>query len=647
MAGVLAEQCRELLGEDGEFARLLPGFKPRSAQIAMSGAVAHAIESQSSLVVEAGTGTGKTYAYLLPALLSDGKVLISTASRTLQDQLYQVDLPELMRHVPPRRRCLLKGRSNYLCLQRLEATEEFYRVQLQLSFDDLERVRIWAQQTIHGDRSELADIAEDAPIWSMVTSTRDSCLNADCPYYDRCFLIKARNRAQDADIVVVNHHLFLADCQAEDGQALLPKTQTYIFDEAHQVPDIALNFWGERVSASQVSELMRTLQQDWHEHAGDLELPAVLIDAPLNETHALRALLPEGSSREDFTRQTEEIVKPVIAQLVQSLTVLEQMLQAQQGRSKVLDKLHERFEDLIELLKSLSTWRSDPDVVHWFETSRQGWTLAKTPLSIEQAFAELVSKRGGAWVFTSATLAVQSDFSYFKSQLGIHEAATLCLQSPFDYASQALLYAPRDMPMPDQAQFSTRLHQLIERLVAISKGRAFILFTSHKALQEAAKALTTLPWPLLVQGQQPRHRLLEDFRRKGNAVLLGTGSFWEGVDVAGDALSLVVIDRIPFTSPSDPWLRAKVASIEARGGRPFFDLQLPLAAMTLKQGSGRLIRTESDRGVLVIADPRICMQSYADALVLSLPMMPRTHQIERVEAFFSSVPSQTIAEVKR
>ncbi len=639
MAGDLAEQCCELLEENGELARLVPGFRPRAAQIAMARSVAQTIEAQSCLVVEAGTGTGKTYAYLLPALLSSGKVLISTASRTLQDQLYQEDLPELMRHVPPRRRCMLKGRSNYLCLQRLEATEEFYRVQLQLSFGDLERVRVWAQRTTHGDRSELGEIAEDAPIWSMVTSTRESCLNAECPYYERCFLIKARNRAQDADIVVVNHHLFLADCQAEEGQALLPKAQTYIFDEAHQVPDIALNFLGVRVGAAQISELMRTLQQDWHEHAGDLELPAALHEAPQNEVQSIRALFPEGSSRDDFTRQTEETMKPVITRLIQALTVLEQMLLVQQGRSKILDKLHERFEDLIETLQSLSVWSGDPDIVHWFETSRQGWTLAKTPLSIEQAFADLIKARGGAWVFTSATLAVQADFSYFKSQLGLHKAETLCLQSPFNYAKQALLYVPRDMPMPDHPQYPARLHQQIERLVAISKGRAFILFTSHKALQEAAQALASLSWPLLVQGQQPRHRLLEEFKRHGNAVLLGTGSFWEGVDVAGEALSLVVIDRIPFASPADPWLRAKVASIQARGGRPFFDLQLPLAAMTLKQGSGRLIRTETDRGVLVIADPRMTMQSYADALVLSLPLMPRTHQIERVEAFFSAVQS--------
>ncbi|MEZ5580196.1 MAG: ATP-dependent DNA helicase [Candidatus Competibacteraceae bacterium] len=630
----------ELLGPHGLLARQVPGFAPRLPQQQMAEAVAAALEEGDTLVVEAGTGTGKTYAYLIPALLSGARVIISTGTRHLQDQLYHQDLPVVRQALnAPVRTALLKGRGNYLCRYRLQATEQDGRLSSREQVAELRRIRVWAGRTRRGDIAEIPDVPETSLIWPRVTSTVDNCLGQDCPQLADCFLAKARREALAADVLVINHHLFCADMAIkETGFAeLLPGAEAFILDEAHQLPDIATHFLGRSLSGRQLSELGRDTVVEQARDAADfadlrrraeaLE-PAILTLRQALGTADRRALWREVAGL--------PAVVEAIAQLHEALDRLREALKEGAPRGKGLENCQRRGEDLALRLVALTDEESNLDNVRWFETRGRGFTLSLTPLDIAPKFQERLAAQPGAWVFTSATLAVGQSFEHFAARLGLRDYAGLRLDSPFDFARNALLYHPPDLPDPTSSRYTAALLEAVLPVLAASRGRAFLLFTSFRALREAAAWLADrLDYPLLVQGEAPKGVLLRQFRAAGNAVLLGTASFWEGVDVRGEALSCVIIDRLPFAAPGDPVVQARIESLRQRGEDPFLYYQLPHAAITLKQGVGRLIRDVSDRGVLVLCDPRLLTKSYGRVFLDSLPPMPRTRKLERVRAFFA------------
>ena len=627
----------QVFGCAGLLTQRLPGFSHRASQQAMAQAIAQAIESRETLICEAGTGTGKTFAYLVPAILSGRKVLISTGTRNLQDQLFHRDLPQVRDALGvPVRAALLKGRANYLCRHRLTlALEDPARHDPQLRAQ-LRQVQDWSKTTRRGDVAELA-MPEDAPVWPAVTSTSDNCLGQTCGQWQDCHLAAARREAQAADLVVVNHHLFCADLALKDegfGE-ILPGAECFILDEAHQLPEVAAGFFGVLVSARQLLDLARDTELEYRREAGDApELPERAAGLR-RAVQDLRLCLGEGDRRgpwQDLICDPEPV--RALAALVRRLQSLAQGLQALQGRGKGLDACLGRAHELATRMELL-TAPVAADQVRWFEVQGRGLRLHQTPLEVAAVFRQQFDRQRSAWVFTSATLAVGDSFTHFASQLGIEGATTARWDSPFDYARQALWFVPRGLPEPADPLYNAAVLELACELVGYSQGRAFLLFTSHRALREVADGLVgRIPFPILVQGSAPRAELLRRFRDLGNAVLLGTASFWEGVDVPGEALSCVIIDRLPFASPGDPVLAARIEALRRRGGNPFAEFQLPQAVIALKQGAGRLIRGGSDRGVLVVCDPRLLRRSYGHTFLASLPPMARTREREQVRAFF-------------
>jgi ATP-dependent DNA helicase DinG len=604
----------------------------------MGECIAQVIREAGTLICEAGTGTGKTFAYLVPALLSGRKVLISTGTKNLQDQLFHRDLPLVRKALGvPVRVALLKGRANYLCRHRLRlALEEPGRSDPQLR-GQLRQVQEWSKATRRGDCAELT-IPEDAPVWPLVTSTSDNCLGSSCPDWQDCHLVEARREAQAADLVVVNHHLFCADLALRDegfGE-ILPGADCFILDEAHQLPEVASSFFGTAVSARQLLDLVRDTELEYRREAGDVpELPERAAGLR-RAVQDLRLALGEGDRRGPWQElQSDAAVVRALESLARRLTALAAGLKALEGRGKGLDACRARGDDLAARL-ALLVGDDSPEQVRWFETQGRGFRLHQTPLQVAQVFRDQRARGRAAWIFTSATLAVGGRFDHFANQLGIEAAPTERWDSPFDYAHQALWFVPRGMPDPSEAHYNARVLELARELIGYSRGRAFLLFTSYRALREVAEGLEgRVEYPVLVQGSAPRAELLERFRKLGNAVLLGTASFWEGVDVRGEALSCVVIDRLPFASPGDPVLAARIEALRRRGGNPFREIQLPQAVIALKQGAGRLIRGAEDRGVLVVCDPRLLGRSYGHSFLDSLPPMRRTRELEEVRAFFS------------
>lgn len=635
----------ELLGPDGPLARHIPGFAPRAQQQEMAEAVGAALEDCSILVAEAGTGTGKTYAYLAPALLSGQKVIISTGTKTLQDQLYHRDLP-LVRDAlgAPVKIALLKGRSNYLCRHRLEVSEQGGRLRTRADVQDLAAVGSWARVTATGDIAEARGVPEDAAVWPLVTSTADNCLGQDCPAYGDCHLVQARRRAQEADIVVVNHHLFFADLALRDEGVgeLLPGADAVIFDEAHQLPDVASDFFGIALSSGQLAELAADTQAEQLKEAPDMAGLRALADRVQTTARDLRLAFGEATERRDWHDRPPGF-EPALAALNEALSELADGLEHAAVRGRGLDGCRRRCEELQARLHLLSG-PAPEDHVRWLETYTRAFALHLTPLDVSEIFQRFLHAQRRAWIFTSATLAVRGRFEHFTGQLGLDGAITRCWDSPFDYARQALLYLPKDLPDPSNPAYTPAVVELARPIIEASRGRTFVLCTSHRALRRVAESLQDLEYPLLVQGTQPRARLLADFRSLGNAVLVGTSSFWEGVDVRGEALSCVIIDKLPFAAPDDPVLRARNEALRARGGDPFFEHQLPSAVITLKQGVGRLIRDVSDRGVMVICDPRLVTRSYGRVFLQSLPPMPRTRDIDDVIRFFQSPIVPAVAE---
>ena len=626
----------QILGPEGLLSQRVSGFSFRPQQLAMAEAVARTIESGGRLVCEAGTGTGKTFAYLVPALLSGRKVMVSTGTRNLQDQLFHRDLPVVRQALAVGGSvALLKGRSNYLCLHRLDSASAAARLPADL-WPSLARVRAWAGRTRFGDIMELG-LPEDSPVWPWVTSSTDNCLGQDCPHWGPCYLAEARRRAQEADLVVINHHLLCADLalKGEGFGEVLPGADCFILDEAHQLPEVATSFFGSSLSGRQLLDLARDLETEYHQEAGDTPELLVRNEHLKQGARELRLSLGLESRRGAWTEIAGDgAVGAALDQVGQALAGMAELLEAMGSRGKGLDSCLARCADLSQRLASLAEPDLGTDIL-WFETQNQGFRFNRTPLDIAEVFQGHLDARQSAWVFTSATLAVGDSFDHFSRQLGIEGAEQGLWDSPFDYPRQALLYLPSGLPEPQAADFNRAVAKLAEPILQASQGRAFMLFTSHRALQEAAAWLKgRVPFPLLIQGSAPRAELLERFRVSGNGVLLGTASFWEGVDVRGEALSCVIIDKLPFASPGDPVLQARIDAERRRGGKPFFDFQLPQAVIALKQGAGRLIRDETDRGVLVICDPRLVSRGYGRSFLDSLPPMRRTRELAEVQAFF-------------
>ena len=630
----------DVFATTGLLARALPGYAPRAAQRDMAEAVAASLRDGATLVVEAGTGTGKTFAYLAPVLLSGRKVIVSTGTKHLQDQLFDRDLPTVRQALGVNARtALLKGRANYLCLHRLDLAMAEGRFASRTQAAELEAVRGWAGRTRSGDIRELAEVAEDSLLWPRVTSTSDNCVGGDCPNFNDCFVVKARRAAQDADLLVINHHLLFADMalKEEGFGELLPGVDAVIVDEAHQIPEVASQFFGVSLGSRQLAGLARDAVQEHLREAGDMaDLPAAAaaLEQAVGE---LRLALGAGNRRQPWAAVADDRrVRAALDALGEQLESLRAWLKAAAPRGRGLENCWQRAERLAARLQ-LTAGQPPQEHVHWFETFTRSFAIHCTPLSVAPQFRARLDALDNTWIFTSATLAVGESFDHYVAALGLDRPRTLRLESPFDYAHHALLYLPPDMPDPRADAYTAAVVRVAREAIAASGGRAFLLFTSHRALQEAAAALDgSIEYPLLVQGQAPRAELLARFRRLGNAVLLGTGSFWEGVDVRGAALSLVLIDKLPFASPGDPVLQARIDALRAAGGNPFVDFQIPDAVIALKQGVGRLIRDVDDRGVLVLCDPRLLGKSYGRIFRASLPSMPATRRLDDVREFFST-----------
>lgn len=622
---------------DGALAQAIPGFKPRAAQREMAQAVSEAVQQAGELVVEAGTGTGKTYAYLAPALRAKKKVIVSTGSKALQDQLYNRDLPTIARALAfSGKTALLKGRSNYLCLERLEQQNQTGGDLSVQALGDLINVRSWSSETVDGDVSSCAGVAEDSPIWPYVTSTNDNCLGSDCPLYKDCFVVKARKKAMDADVVVVNHHLFLADLVVKEGGfgELIPEADVMIFDEAHQLPDIASQYFGQQLSSRQLQDLAKDIILAYRTEVRDVQQLQKSADRLAQCAQDFRLTLGEPGFRGNLRDLlSDNNIMRMFTLLDDALELCYDVIKLSLGRSALLDAAFERAALYRTRLKRLRAI-DEPGFSYWYECSSRHFTLALTPLSVAERFREVMDGRKAAWVFTSATLAVNEQMSHFASRLGVDNARTLILESPFDYAQQALLCVPRNMPEPNYPCGARQLARMMKPLIEANKGRCFFLCTSHKMMRElAAEFRASMTLPVLLQGETSKGQLLKQFLDAGNALLVATSSFWEGVDVRGDALSLVIIDKLPFTSPEDPLLKARMEDCRLRGGDPFNDVQLPDAVITLKQGVGRLIRDTDDRGVLVICDQRLVSRPYGGLFLNSLPPTPRTRDLQRAIDF--------------
>ncbi len=632
-----------IFSRDGALAHAVESFRVRDGQIEMARAVATAIEKNAVLVAEAGTGTGKTFAYLVPALLSGGKVIISTGTKTLQDQLFDRDIQVVRRALKvPVTVALLKGRANYVCHYYLERAQHEGRFPTREDAGYLPLIANFAGNSASGDKSDLPAVPENAAIWSYVTSTRENCLGAECAHYSKCFVMEARKQALAADVVVVNHHLFFADVVLRDEgvSELLPASNTIIFDEAHQLPETASLFFGQTVSTAQLIELARDTRIEAVASAKEFAALPNAAHALDKAARDLRLAFKEDSGRFPFqalARNRE--FGPALSTVCATLDSLVGVLEAQAERSEGLEKCWQRAQALAAGLKR---WRDqdDPEFVRWLELFNHALHLNATPLSIAEIFAGQINDHARSWIFTSATLSVGGDFSHYCAQMGLSESGAHAWESPFDYASNALLYVPKGMPEPNTPDYTRAVVAAALPAIEASRGRAFILFTSLRAMREGHALLKEaftqrkLEFPLLLQGESSRTELLERFRRIGNAVLIGSQSFWEGVDVRGEALSLVVIDKLPFAPPDDPLLAARIERINREGRNAFVEYQLPQAVITLKQGAGRLIRDETDRGVLMICDPRLFSKGYGRRILRSLPSMKGTRQVADVSAFF-------------
>lgn len=647
--GIHDTEVEHIFGLAGPLSASINGYRPRQAQTEMAKAIADAIAGQKTLLAEAGTGTGKTYAYLTPALLWGGKVIVSTGTKNLQDQLFLRDIPTIRKVLKaPVSIALLKGRANYLCHYHLERTIQNGRLSSREDVGYLRDISRFIKTTMTGDKAELARVPENASVWGLVTSTKDTCMGSECQYYQDCFVMKARKEAQQADVVVVNHHLFFADVALKDtGIAeLLPSANTVIFDEAHQLPETATLFFGETVSTSQVLELCRDVLAEGLSHARDGAEWAKLVAPVERAARDLRLAFPQ-----DIVRYSIDQIAPsspffeALETLKSSMDDMIAVLEKQAERAETLEQCRARS---ILLAEQYEKWNAaddgkSGDYVLWVEAFSTSLQLHRTPLSIAPIFNKQREGVPRTWIFTSATMAVKNDFSHYVSQMGLWDQPARTWPSPFNYQEQGFLYVPNGMPQPNSYEYMDAVIDAALPVIEAAGGKTFLLCTTLKAVKHSAERLRDefqkrgLNFPLFVHGDAGRTELLDRFRAAGNGVLIGSQSFWEGVDVRGDALSLVIIDKLPFAPPDDPVLSARIAAMEKKGLNGFVHHQLPEAIINLKQGAGRLIRDEGDKGVLMICDPRLISKPYGKRIWQSLPSFARTRELADVQAFFKKI----------
>jgi ATP-dependent DNA helicase DinG len=636
----------EAFSSEGDLAKAITGFSPRQAQTDMAVEVATAITQSSSLIVEAGTGTGKTFAYLMPAFLSlnakqPKKIVVSTGTKNLQEQLFHKDIPLIKKVIKSNAQvALLKGRANYLCNYRLAQYLDS-RGQLDAPMlQDLVKVKSWATTTQSGDVGELVNVSEDSNIFPFVTSTLDNCLARDCPDYEACHLVRARQKASDADIIVVNHHLFFADMALKDtgfGE-LIPKAQVMIFDEAHQIGDIASEYFGEAFSTKQLIDLCTDVLQVYRSSLTDMKQlgrAAEKLQRTCQEFRLLFNYDPERGNWREKYKQGQFQQKFI--NLKSDLDFLYQVIKLCVSRNEVIDNCFDRAVNLLAQYQVMENVEAF-GMSFWYETTPRSVVLHQTPLTVSDKFSQVVKDSGAGWIFTSATLAVDNSFSHFSKHLGLMDAKQLLLDSPFDYQVQSQLVVPRYLPQANDKNRALKLAALAKPLISASKGACFMLFTSYRVMHQVAEALSeTIKNPLLVQGQMAKRKLLAQFMDDDNAVLLATASFWEGIDVRGDKLTCVIIDKLPFASPDDPLLQARCEDVRRQGGEPFNQIQLPQAVIALKQGVGRLIRDVNDKGVLVICDDRLVNKAYGQTFLKSLPNMKRSRDISKATHFLETL----------
>lgn len=634
----LKQKTQQYLDESGPFAELIPKYKTRDGQQQLSQQVAEALSMKTTLVAEAGTGIGKTFAYLVPCVASEKKTLISTGTKTLQDQIFNKDLPTVLKALKSRcKPALLKGRANYLCLYRMEQARTEGRFPKREMFAQLESLKKWSEKTRDGDLSRFSGIQDDDPLRPWVSSSRENCIGTDCPDFDHCFVFKARRKALEADIIVVNHHLLFADLAIrQTGFAeILPECRNIIIDEAHQVPETATTFFSDSLSARQ----LRDLAADTRLAAAEISGALPTINSACNELEdrvkRFHLALPETQDKAPWQaiaqkHDVQDNLNGLKGSLKQLKTGIQNLKAGHTGLDHCIDRANDHLNKLAALEKSESN-----DLIIWYERGNRHFNLNITPLDISEPFQAFCSELESTWVYTSATLSVKGNFDHFNHQLGLKDPITLSLNSPFDYWHNALLYHPPGLPEPRDRSYVEQLMEACEPVLTASDGRAFLLFTSHRALKLAADWLRThSDYSLFVQGEASRPELLQGFQSQSRALLLGAASFWEGVDVPGQALSCVIIDKLPFQPPDDPVLNARMEKLRSEGGNPFFDFQLPQAIITLKQGVGRLIRTESDFGIIVLADPRLRSKAYGKAFIESLPKIPKTTEVQNIQRFF-------------
>ena len=639
------KQASDYLAENGPFWDSIDGYQVRSEQQALCSAIEVMLENKTVLTAEAGTGIGKTFAYLIPAVLSGKKIIVSTGTRHLQDQLFHSDIPRVVDALDVSvKAALLKGRSNYLCLHRLELAPHLGFMNRE-SQSYLAEINHWAKTTESGDISELSSVPEDAMVWIQVTSTADNCLGGECDLWSKCHVVQARKKAQDADVLVINHHLLLADMTLkEEGFAeLLPGADAFFIDEAHQLHDVASRYFGNTISSRQLLMLSKDAIAEQVRDAPDMNDIRDCAEAVEKSSSDLRIALGDSNQRSAWNKICHKpSVKQTLDELISTIVQLSEILEVAAQRSRGLEQCHERCMKCLALIKRFvasndsSENPADENDILWYETFAKSFMLHSTPVQLADLFRSHTDDFSAAWLFTSATLQVNKNFNHFSNRIGLQDHETGVWDSPFDYQKQCLLYLPENMPEPSDRNYISSLLEKVKPVIKSSGGRTFLLFTSYRAMHEAAEKLEgEFDYPLFVQGELPKHQLLDEFRKAGNALLLGTSSFWEGVDVRGNALSCVIIDKLPFASPGDPVMQARIDSIKQAGGQPFMEYQIPQAVIALKQGVGRLIRDVKDHGVVVIGDPRLSSKAYGRVFLNSLPPMKQTSNIEEVETFFS------------